>query len=512
MPDLPPPRRRAVFACALLVVAATFALHAPSIAAPFGTWEINSGLYFGPFAVNYRVHGLAALRGVPVFKAEFESLNRAFLYLNHPPAAMWTPLLFGTAEWCIRLPFVLAGAASGVLLLLLLRSTLGPAGATVAGVFYATCPAVAFAGVASYEPFVSLFGLLFFLCTTRVADSGAGRSALLWRLGQCAAAFVGVWFDWSFAFWLLAAVVLVRRPVRELVAPAVCAVASLGLLLWWQRWALEAPDLPRRDVDLKSIGLWSVFERRLPLAMYLRESAERLRDAFTWPTLAASALGVLRFAKIAPRLAAALLLPFLVNVTVFDRHAIAHVQFFGWLGLTLGAGLGALIAWRGRARALARAVVLVGVAFSVHESIDIWRRTATPFFRDLGYELDHLSAVVDERYVPSRLWNVRYNLPYAYVYYTRSPMSRPEADLQTLKAELASTPADLGFRYLRFKFRGAAPADAPPTELDRWLESFPSRRLPVLEKTVSEGRYGGVFEVLEARAFDLKEAKLLPQR
>ncbi|HYC76176.1 MAG TPA: hypothetical protein VEI02_00995 [Planctomycetota bacterium] len=492
-------------AAILLVLTATFAVHAPHLDAPFGPYEQNLGCYFGPFAVSWADYGFAPLRGLMVYKTRFQHLYEAVVYQNHPPGCAWATLPFGTDERALRTPFVLAGAASGALLAALLWRRFGAPRAAACGLAWSLSPAVAFDGVAEYAPVVAVVGLAMLLAQRRAWEADRGRGVAVFGVG--AAAFVGVWCDWTFVWWLPALTFVsgARRPAalaRRLAAPAIGAALALASLFLWRRWASEAPAMGgSRGMGAVDVARSALIDRGFDLGWYFEGVGARLVEGFPWPMLALGAVGIVGWFRTDRGLAAALLLPAVVNALAFAKHAATHVQFVTWFGLTAAAAVGdlslRLAGNGGRVRRVAAAALPVAAAAaSLVMTLAVVRGRATPFFRELGRVADAECADLGPDLALRRLWAIGCNLPFAYAYYVQAPMFaagvRTPADLEALRT---TTRDGVGAKLLVVEMRSDGPwfgaaAVAPTPELKAVLATMPRRDVPELRMTLPYDRYG----------------------
>jgi 4-amino-4-deoxy-L-arabinose transferase-like glycosyltransferase len=496
----------------LLILGAGAAINLPWIRAPFGPNEINSTSYFGPFAQSFARFGFGALRGIPVAGYGLGNLAEGVPYLNHPPAVAWLSGL-GCAEWQVRLPFAIAQALAGCALFANLRRRAAAWRATLAGCILVCLPVFAFYGRTIFDAFTVLFGLLAFLFFDLAAQSEGPRRQL-WTALLALSAFLGIWTDWPFGFWLggLAAFVPAAdfRRRASLFAVA-CLAAALGVaaVLGWQKWALGNPDLPFALPPPQESIASRVLEARPPLADYLRGVGRRFVEGFSLAALAAAGLGLLPLAARAPRVVAALVLAGLGHVTIFAVHAQTHPTFSSDFGPLVAAAACSFPRLPGRVgRAVAVLVALAALAGAAASSVARLREADTTFLRDVGGVLDRLSADVRPNGSIERVYRVRHNLPHDFPYYIRSPFTRPRVlTLAEVRREL-DQPSPHGLRYLWF---GVATTREPLASafhiepaLAAWLAGFPSRPLPELVRTIEIPGDDTQVRILECRVYELK--------
>ena len=496
----------------LLILCAGAAINLPWIRAPFGPNEINSTSYFGPFAQSFARFGFGALRGIPVAGYGLGGLAEGVPYLNHPPAVAWLGAL-GTAEWQIRLPFVIAQALAGCALFAILRRRAAAWRATLAGCVLVCLPVFAFYGRTIFDAFTVLFGLLTLLFFDLASESEGPRRRR-WAGLLALAAFLGIWTDWPFVFWLggLAAFVPgagFRRRASLFAIPCLAVALGVAAVLGWQTWALSNPDLPFALPPPQESIVSRILAARPPLADYLRGVGTRCVEGFSLAALAAAGLGLLPLAARAPRVVAALVLAGLGHITVFAAHARTHPTFSSDFGPLVAAAACSFPLLPGRiGRAVAILVALAALAGAAASSVARLREADTTFLRDVGGVLDRLSADVRTDGSIERLYRVRHNLPHDFPYYIRSPFTRPRVrTVDEVRREL-DQPNPNGLRYLWFDVAttpeslGSAFRIEPA--LASWLAGFPSRPLPDLVRTLAVPGDDIEVRILQCRVYELK--------
>ncbi len=508
-------------ACAVFLLTVVF--HLPHLNEPFGSHEQNSGCYFGVFARSFADHGALTLRGVSVYKTRFQPLSEAILYQSHPPGVGWIASIFGVEEWCIRLPFVIAGALCGALLCLLLAGTVGSLRAALAGLLFALSAGVAFDGVVSQETMVGAAGLSLLLAFRRANDDDAKRRH---RLAVVGVAFAGVWLDWTFAWWLLALIPLAPRKnaaifVRALAGPALASIVSLALLFLWRHWAMQAPAFVGRAVT-GGVDAFAaaVTDRRPSWQDFAAGACARIGESMPGAVLVCGGLGLWRWFRVGRGLAAALLAPVVLNALVFSHHFATHVQFVSWIGLTVAAAVaaGAEALRRPMLRRVGLLMMVLIVGWTAFDARSVWGGRSGTYFRDLGAFFDREAAEIPPGRPPRRIWYTVCNLPYAYAAYINTPyVAAGVVTDEALRTLIACLPPGVGLKFIAVTV-DLEPAEGPAAqfqldaELEARLALSPFREAPELRGRVPTDRYGKVAAVARsARVYEVVAAQVLPE-
>jgi hypothetical protein len=476
-----PTIRERVCAYALLLAAA-LALQLPWWGRPFGDSDLNAGGWFGLFLRYFERFGFGTLHGTPLASLvaghAADPFADAIPYVNHPPGLTWLLWLAGTSETAMRAPTQLLWLLASVCLFELLRARFAAPWAAGGALVHLALPSNAVLCQVSYETAVLGFGLPLLLATERLA-AARGRAAFAWRGLQFAAAFLGTWMDWSFAFVCAAAAVLARGRPRLLLAPV--AGGALALLAYWL-WLRGALPLFRHrppGADLAALVREHVLGNRPPPGEFFAGAGKYLALANTAlvPLLALPGLALLLRRDAA--LAAALLLVAFLHPLTFAHHATSHFHFWGYLGPLLGAAFAAHATLRpGWLRALGALVVAAAVTAAALGSIDAQRRNDTTLFRDVAATLARAAAGDG-----GARWLVGHNFPQVYAYYVREPEVVVTYVAEPRAVEGGRRVHPLGVRYLHVQLSADAmryPTDPPA--LRSYLAPFPRERVPALER------------------------------
>ncbi|MCA8940980.1 MAG: hypothetical protein KDB80_00345 [Planctomycetes bacterium] len=518
------PTRLSVWIGALLIITAGAALLVPFLDRPWTANEANAGAFYGSFNVNYERFGFWHMYGLEAGPIAHE-LKASIGYLNHPPAMAWLIYFAGMDEWQMRLPTVVSVIVLGLLVFAWLTPRIGVLSACAAGIIVQLPPTMSVHGQISYELTTAVLGWGMIMAFDRVLARGrftVGTSAV-----TVLCAFAGPWFDWSFLYVYCPALVplMWRRVdlstgVRRLAVPATSATVSLALLLWWRVVVSTADHLPA--VPDHQTGLWEIYSRTLAefaergLGDTLRWTWFTIRTGFTLPLLVIAGIGLLPMLRRVPRVVAVLSLAF-VHPALFPSHAIDHPMFFVYaaplVAISAACAAAAIAArlpqWVGRiAQAGVLAVAIAAPAISAWSHLE---NTTQSFYKDLGSVLT--AAVEHDNWEAGEPlgYNVGHSWPYgayhAYLDSTRV-VGFAVVDAKTLAAAPAGG-APRGLRYLWLRY-GEVPAFAKDdfaqsAELEALLNSFPRKRVPILETRVDVTGRGDVVEIREAWLVTLRE-------
>lgn len=440
----------------LVVVGCIFLL--PWIDRSFGTTEENPGKYFGPFVRNFEQFGLFALQGVPLGVTVLSDPAAGYPYLNHPPALSWVMLMFGSAEWQMRLCTVVGLIISSILTYLLLARRCGVPASLLAALLLLVTPVMAFYSQCSYEPVVLPLGLTMCLAIERLASGGLGpRQRRGWMLALAGASLIGPWIDWAFAYYCVALVPLawqsgaLRVTARRLLLPALCSASSLGLHLIWRQAAVQ---VGRRE-GIFSLGqLVDASAGQAPsLVDLLQAWSQRIPESFSLPVLVIACFGILALWRADRRLSIALWFTGVIHVLVFRGHSMhGHQMFFAYSAIVVVACV-ALGLLRGPLARLPLSIRcgLTAVVFlwPAWHSLALIQATTTTFFRDHGTLISAATKPMT-RAEGQGEYMVGWGVAGGYGYYIDSPRVRllPIETAQELARGLPRVRRELGVRYL----------------------------------------------------------------
>jgi hypothetical protein len=485
----------------LLLVAAATAFHGPSLTAPFCTWQLNAGAYFGVFCRNWEQFGCWRLRGLPLMSQLVDDVGAATPYVHHPPGLSWMFHLLGGAEWSMRLPTVVGSVLAAWCWFRIVRTICDVRAAAWSAMVLLLCPCMAVVSQASYEVVVIACGLVVF--AELLAPIGGRRRS---RALQVAAAFFGTWIDWGFGFFAIACVPLALRAgfragLRALLWPAAGAGAALVSILVWKHWALGQPGLmplPTVDSDLVAMFQRFVFGERTDPGWFWRHLSATVATTWSPWLLGTFGLGV-GFALVRmPRLLLAVgivaIAPFVILVRPADY--VWHTFQSPLMALTAAAAVDAMLRLppRGARRlaAVVAALVLAGVA---HASWSLRADAATTFFARLGATLTEVAKR------PGMA--VAHNFPAAMACYLRAPrIVREGIYLPHQLQPLIDRTGGTGWCYLWLK--SASPEFVVPG-IEQLLSPFPRTRVPELEGTLGPAGDRATGGVAEAWLYTLSE-------
>jgi hypothetical protein len=421
--------------CALVLASVTFAL---GVARHAGTWDDpwgrdlasgNGAWYSGEPVRNWMRLGFGATRGIALLGALPTDPPIGVPYTHHPPLFNWTILAavsaLGFSEGSFRALPILLSSLSGALVALIALRRSGFWFAASAAILWLALPmSFVYGAMCNPEAATTCFMLL----TVALHDRARHRPAGAWA-PALAAHVVACQMDWEGHFTVPALLLyeLTRpredRRIGRVAALAVASVVSGAAVFAIQGWFLQTVDatpaaitgagvlpacsLARLPDDLAR-GVRAAFEtagvalRGEPPAgaiAWLEQQRGYLGELFTWPALILVAAGIATaFVRLTDGLAMgiALLVPGLLNVLLFRRHAAAHDYWTYYM--TAGVALTAAEALRILARprwiaAVVLAVIVVHSALRVREKIEEGR---TNDYVRLASELDGLLLRDDE--------------------------------------------------------------------------------------------------------------------
>jgi hypothetical protein len=405
-PDDPqPPACLAVrvdVALAVLALLVAAALGALDLDAPWenGLRGAIGSAYAHRFVQHHVELGLATTRGAPVLYVDPLPPGKLFIYGSHPmtypllllPAA-W---LLGATELAVRLGALLLWLPAVLLLWRVLRRLLVPPAAGAGALLFASLPMAAYFGpmVNPYGALVSALLLAALLALRAMERPTRGR-----RVALAAAAAACALLDWPGVF-VVPQVLLLALARRERdawrLALVTAAGLAVGLLLVLLQSAVAQGSLARALSEwLGQFGGTQATDA----SGWLPAQA-----AFVWSWCGPAVLGLaglgailalVRGGDVRQRLLAslALLLPGLLNVLAFRRHAVVHDfwALFAMPGLALLAALPfeALLArgWTRVRVAVAAAACLLVVGSNGATVLAQVRAARTTEFRDVGEQI-----------------------------------------------------------------------------------------------------------------------------
>lgn len=501
------------FGC-LCIIAFGAILNGHSIAFPFGVSEINGGYYFGPFARNWSRIGWSELRGVPLGSYGLQDASFGLPYLNHPPLFAWMSGL-GSSEWMIRLPSVIGHVLTGLLLFVIAKPSFGFLRSTIAGIIVVAVPATHVHGNCTYESVVVPAGLATAWLVRWVATCSNPwipiRAAALLLTG-----IAGLWLDWAYAFWLGSSAVASdyrNFKQRTLVWALICAAGLIGVatIFVWRSWAVCAPVLKTCSAAQSAALPMSAIIDRPELFEALRQMELTVGIALGWPMVLCSLLCLPFLFWRNWRFGLLLLMPGVINTVVFWKHAVSHemywIHFVPLIALSCVSVRSLRLHWCG---GLGIAIGCLALALSLTLSLKQKKTIATSLFRDLGHAIDTASLDRPLDKDPTRIFRVWHNLPIAYPYYIKSPLTRESAvDIEELRIEAMNREIDCGLRYFYFdvsmsQFDPMRPMFRGTSELKAWLDQFPSTSVPTLVTDIYHLRAISPIRIMDCRIYEIR--------
>jgi hypothetical protein len=400
--------------------------------------------YSHRFVQQHLELGLQATRGACITSIDPLAPDRPYLYGNHPATCtlLLLPfaLLFGEGEDTLRVAATLLWLPAVLALWRLAWRWCAPPAPGAAALLLATLPVNAIWGPSPHVHCAVLAALLLaaLAFVRQLEQPGRGRATLL----ALAVTFACL-TDWPgmFVLALLGGLALAwpdpRRALRVALWTAPCALVALAAIhahaVWFTRGAIDA-----RDWWLGLLGGTRGFDP--DGAAWLAAHAAHVREGLgPWPLALAAAGALLAAREGRPgrrRLVAAgaLMLPGLLNIALFEHHAIVHPFWgmYGTAGLALLAAAplggvferapgprvagGSVARWRAAAGLL---LVLLAAALGLRQALAATTAARTTVFSELG-------ALLDQRYGPGDLVAASVDLAPADIY-TRAVIVGPVA-------------------------------------------------------------------------------------
>lgn len=491
-------------------------LHLPWIDSAFGPGCNNAGSYLSVFARAWERHGFLELRGLPIHSFGLEPTTEGEVYLNHPPLPFWLAG-WSSDEWVARLPATVGHLLlCGLTALLAARLLASRLGGLLAGCAVATNPCLAFWVHCSFEPLVMVCGLGSLALAPRAVLPGAWSA----RLAICAIAFVGVWCDWSMAFFLCGLVCWwpgdrerLRAASWMLGSVFLASVAAIGTVVAWARWAQAGPLAPRLDGFVPFLDR---AEETLGFpedwGLWFEAVGGRYLEGHGAVVIGVGLLGCLVFIRRAPRLFLALLVASALQVLVPADHALDILHFTSFAAIPLALGVGALGARAGGVGWGGILLALVVLGAGTLDTVRSKEAGADTIFADLGWSIDEAATRYAEDGSLAQAYVVHSSLFYAYMRYIESPYVGFGPDTPAGLDTLLPWQEVAGLRLLVMEWEtsgeGAAARFLPsPTALVARLEAegYPAYRVPRLERTVRIPDGDFDVRIRRARVFTLSE-------